>query len=790
MICDSKINSINDLREKSIIDDNNVILDMDAFNIYNDKLSEFARNRYGVFDPVGSKFFSVQQREGKLLKGSTYLRDNLRKSYYIVANDGLFNAVQEVTVREEIEAEINDQLRDENYGIDYGDQEPPVFMRDINSPGFNNTADAKIASTIYELEPDITEEKIQKIYKNYVNLMGRAREGKEMSYKVFKSLINGYQVYNYKNTYIFGNWDTVNAVFVTRVNSSPTSKELLSEAIPKLVKSGLNFISLVPKDVADKYERSGYEVSSEGYQYNFKGEDMVKYAAISNPAVAIKIFGKPIDEVTSEEIELYSDNIIVNYAPVSINAGLIKKAGTDLSKILETYLNQFGIVVKDINQAKRQFGVDELGFADILSKVAYVRDRKDLPEVAGEFIAFMMQHNPLVKDIIVELAGVKAQKEYNNLDKSEYIKIIGDLITKDLQNKLEGNYSKSLIDRIKRLLIEFFNIVRNTPIDMINRNIGIISNNILQQNKNFITSSLYKPGAFGKPVSQINIEEALKKDKFGEIIVDTLSKQGFILTGSTALSEQGTILRPDENPLHDIDWVSPFSRSETLDRFLSVYPDAVKVREIIEEQEGIVTDSYVIAPEGHSIKNYVSNDYNGKIVIQSYDVVNSKGKTVGTYRLEQNEVGKNIEVAKGVEAKVIDLFSYKNYATQNQNQPFSYKTNDGKQIQLANWKNTFTAKLKFGRYKDIWDYNRYVPNENVIFFDNSQASTYSINEISDTGNYKVVSIGNNIGIPKSNENDFRCFSFVSLFDSLVSLFDEVITKSTNGRSFRAWVKDE
>ena len=32
--------------------------------------------------------------------------------------------------------------------------------------------------------------------------------------------------------------------------------------------------------------------------------------------------------------------------------------------------------------------------------------------------------------------------------------------------------------------------------------------------------------------------------------------------------------------------------------------------------------------------------------------------------------------------------------------------------------------------------------------------------------------GNNIGILKSNENDFRQFSFVSLFNSLVSLFDE------------------
>ena len=38
--------------------------------------------------------------------------------------------------------------------------------------------------------------------------------------------------------------------------------------------------------------------------------------------------------------------------------------------------------------------------------------------------------------------------------------------------------------------------------------------------------------------------------------------------------------------------------------------------------------------------------------------------------------------------------------------------------------------------------------------------------------------GNNIGILKSNENDFRQFSFVSLFNSLVSLFDEVITKKT------------
>ena len=151
MVCDSKINSINDLRETGIIDDTNVILDMDAFNIYNNNLTAFAKNRYGVFDPAGSKLFSFQERETKLLRGSTYLRDNIRKSYYLVPNDGLFNALEEITVREEIEAELNDQLRDEDYGVEYGDEETPLFIRSENKTNFEasvNFTDSGAITTI------------------------------------------------------------------------------------------------------------------------------------------------------------------------------------------------------------------------------------------------------------------------------------------------------------------------------------------------------------------------------------------------------------------------------------------------------------------------------------------------------------------------------------------------------------------------------------------------------------------------------------------------------------------
>jgi hypothetical protein len=391
-----------------------------------------------------------------------------------------------------------------------------------------------IASTIYELIPNITEDKIDEIYNNYVSLISKTRKDKEISKESFKSLLKSYQVFNYKGTYIFGNYDTESGVFITRVNSSPSSRELLAETLPILVKQGIDFASFVPEDVADKYRRSGYTVSTQGFDYNFKGEDMVKYLAVSNPNVSLKIFNKSLNELSNTDIENYNNSIGLKYNPVEIKGDLIEKAGKDASKVFETYLTQFGIKVKDINEIKDRLGTDELGFADILSKIAYVKDRKDLPPVAGEFIAYMMQYNPLVSDIIKELSQTSS---YKNLNKSEYFKVIGGLIAEDLQNKLEEKYSKSLLEKLKQLIKEFFSKLNNTPVNLINKNIGTISNNILQQNRKLITASLYKPGAFGKPTKQVGLQEAMESDKFGASIIENLSKKGFILTANNSTTK-------------------------------------------------------------------------------------------------------------------------------------------------------------------------------------------------------------------------------------------------------------
>ncbi len=612
-----------------------------------------------------------------------------------------------------------------------------------------------IASTLYELEPDISEDKIKTIYDNYSNLMDRNRKGKAIEFNIFKDLLSKYQVYNYKNTYIFGQYDVNTATFITRLNSSPTSKELLAEAIPNIVEKGVDFISFVPKDYADKLVRSGYTSSVSSFKYDFKGELMDKFAVASNPNVFVKIFKKPENEVSSAEIESFNESQDLRYTPVEVKPELIQKAGTEVSKIFETYLNQFGIVVKDINEIKNRLGIDELGFADILSKVAYVKSREDLPPVAGEFIAYMMQYNPLVSEIIRELSETD---NYKNLQKQEYFKLIGELISQDLKNKLEGDYSKSLMDKIKDLIKQFFELIKAIPVNTINKNIGIISNNILQQNKKLITSSLYKPGAFGKPTKQVSLEEAMRADKFGASIINNLSKDGFILTGSTSLGEQGTIQRPNENLLHDIDWVSPFNREDTKTKFLKAYPDAIFVRDIYGDD--YVTDSWLIAPEGYSIKNYTTETFQASpdtkiTIVKSYDIVDSNGKVSGTYRFQkQKGSNQNEEVVTGVEAKVIDFFSYEEFK---QKAPFQRGD-----IRLSNWKDIFKAKLQFARYKDIWDYNRFIPNENAsqinagdgIYFQLADP-TAPLLEPDGNLNTKITKFLEKIGVAIQSVNEIR-----------------------------------
>jgi len=635
-----------------------------------------------------------------------------------------------------------------------------------------------------------SEEFLMKLYQNYTALMGQNERRKDsaLAYKKFVGYVTNSNVIKYKDTYIFGVYEPKMNVFVSNMSSSPTSKQLLAEAIPYISKN-FDVIGFAPMDVASKYKRSGYEVSTNSFRYNFKGERMMKHMYASNPSIAMRLFGKPLEEVTSEEIKkisekelafnaytkLYNEikrnelnadkniisetlddlrvpshiiyNTIRNYDswldksrgegtlnektgkrnndgpivksyleanlkklydfkkvdidPIGTNIlnRSVPEAENELNTLLVNYLASFGIKF-EYTDIKEKLGLDSLGVADILNKIGYVQkeNTEDLPNIAGKFIAYMLQHNPLITETYEAL---RKNGRYKTASKDELLDVIGELISEQLHKKTNTEMPKSLIEKIKILIDYFFNFINQIRIKRINRNIGIIADGVLARNKSLILASPYKPGAEGKPVGPVNLQEALDSDPFASAVVDKMSEY-FILTGSTTASEQGTVYRPSENQVHDLDWVSTLTRDKGKEVFENLYPNNVYVREIVNEDQGFVTDTWIIAPDGYTLQNVKFEGKNKKVV--GYDIVDADGVVVSQY------IPKSDSHTGDIEAKAIDIFSYDVVTPERTaNKPMNLSS--GTSLRIADWRNTFAAKLMFGRLKDIWDYNRFIPDE-------------------------------------------------------------------------------
>ena len=637
-----------------------------------------------------------------------------------------------------------------------------------------------------------SQEMIMKMYQNYVNLMGRNEERAELAltYDKFKGYVLNSNVIKYKDTYIFGTYEPKMNVFVSNINSSPTSKQLLSEAIPYIAKQ-FDVIGFAPIDVIEKYKRSGYEVSKATFNTRFRNKSMVKYMYASNPGISMRLFGKPLEEVTSAEIKklnkrelaIYAYNKVVkeiitnkenadttiikealddlrvpshivyntirNYDtwlnksrdqgtldeqtgkfrddgsvnkyrlaqnlkklydiskvdidPIGTNLlnRSVPEAENQLNKLLVNYLSSFGVKF-EYTDIKEKLGIDSLGVADIFNKIGYVQkdNSEDLPNIAGKFIAYMLQHNPLVTETYDSL---RKFGRYKSASKDELLDVIGELISEQLHKKTNTEMPKSLIDKIKMLIDYFFSLMNQVRIKRINKNIGIITDGVLARNKAMILASQYKPGAEGKAVTQVNLQEALESDPFANAVVDKMSEY-FILTGSTTASEQGTVYRPNENQVHDLDWVSTMTREKTKEIFEGMYPENVYVREIVNKEDGYTTDTWLIAPEGYTIQNVKFLGRANKVI--GYDIVDTDGKVVSQYiPVSDSHTG-------DIEAKAIDIFSY-DQVTPEKTAHKVMNLSSGTSLRIADWRNTFAAKIAWSRLKDVWDYNRFIPNEYI-----------------------------------------------------------------------------
>ena len=468
------------------------------------------------------------------------------------------------------------------------------------------------------------------------------------------------------------------------------------------------------------YDYNAYKILNKFKQLdkNFTPEELEKFKAENaelyftpQEKQKYKIYKEYMQIINSVKDQIISNSasnmVNIDRTDVLNNPKIYSQLDTDLNKTLATYLSKFGIKTEVLKDIQDRLGIDSYAHVDILNKILYTSESNqgEYPQQAGKLIAYMMQHNPLVTEI---MANMKRSSMFGSkLSKDDLLDVIGDLIAEQLYNKTNTQVPQSILDKIGMLIRQFFQFLTDVRLSRINKNVGIIAENVLIQNQSLITFSPFKPGAAGKEVVRVSFQEALDKDRFATAIVDRMADK-FILGGSISFSEQGPVWRPDENQVHDLDWASPYSRNVSKQVFEDIYPEGqrVYIREINDKDTGEWTDTWLLCEDGHTIQNLVlSND--GKNKVLGYDIVSDEtGEVVSQY------IPKTDSHTGDIVAKPIDIFSSdgqpkEKYGTQD------FTTTSGTVVKLGNWRASFEAKLRYGRLKDIWDYNRFIPDENI-----------------------------------------------------------------------------
>ncbi len=118
----------------------------------------------------------------------------------------------------------------------------------------------------------------------------------------------------------------------------------------------------------------------------------------------------------------------------------------------------------------------------------------------------------------------------------------------------------------------------------------------------------------------------------------------------------------------------------------------------------------MVPPKGHTVgdvKRLKKGDDNSKVM--GFTVYKGE-ESVGTYLVDPADYS---ETKTGVEAVFVDFF---HDIPDPQTIDFEFKTDEGKaeNVKLSHFGRGFDAKLAFGRLKDIWDYNRFMPDRGEV----------------------------------------------------------------------------
>lgn len=409
--------------------------------------------------------------------------------------------------------------------------------------------------------------------------------------------------------------------------------------------------------------------------------------------------------------------------PVTTNDDIRYREVTTKEQVLrketQAFLDNFDITIKDLDNYD-----SNVPLFDALNRVINVKDANDITEGVGYAVAFMMQYNPRVSELMnlhihgsetFRLKGIRrsirnrgtfsldlSSRERRAINRQEAIRQIGADIAVELRKlynlETPKDTSNSYIKNIWNVIKEFFE--KLTPgyrsiLSIIANNTNQIANAIKLNDPSIIRATVNKPGTSTAP-ERVDIGKALIENPYEDNIIRTLQEYNIALAGSASIAIEGTLYRPSENPLHDIDFNANNYDREQLDTIIGKeFPHNTHIR-TIKDGENKTTETYLILD-----RDFYTEKVEG---LGLYKLIDKNTKEVlGSY------VGSELTLKDGVQGKFLDFFMGKG------NSLFGNKKVllNNREYLISDYRNAFQAKIDWSRLKDIWDYNRFVSSGKV-----------------------------------------------------------------------------
>ena len=433
------------------------------------------------------------------------------------------------------------------------------------------------------------------------------------------------------------------------------------------------------------------------------------------------------ESVTLSKTQFLGDILLENpsYNLGSLEGKAEQRSQTkSLSNIIAEFLGEFGIAAEICPEISEALDIQ------IVQKVLTAKSAEDLPAGAGEMIAMMSLWNPKMKRIVAEMiqrdidAG-KIESEYAVLSPTNVVNdVVYKACLKDGQFRKYTSYIGKYMGEILReeygirrkktstnpsFIDKLLEIIRETIaklkehfyfVSELDSTCRTFAKHILANNPYFITSSLCKPGSPDLRVSLMDPRKILQDYPAERELIYLLDKHNIHIAGSLSMSMQGTVYRPDENPMRDLDFAALFDSQEELEEtLLSLEPfkdgKLHHYRTIVDKAD----------KEGHGTYTYFSLSVPFKVETIDKDnghlVDVNTGKTLAVYHKSDLTI-----VEEGVTGKILDFFVKGKEA-----KTVPFKVDDQHTIQASHWSAAVSAKVDWVRLKDLFDYNRFITYE-------------------------------------------------------------------------------